>query len=150
MKYLIICFWLTSLFHGGHVAEYYYELEGKQLNLKFIIETEVVAGFEFEGDCNFENMTALCMVQYINQHSSIKINGEKLEMELQNSYTEQDHLIIHLKSELNADSINKINIHNRCFYEFDRDFKNRIILDVGLFQKSYLLNRKRNKIKLRK
>jgi hypothetical protein len=151
MSYIFISifFSVATPFHGGHLAEYYYQLDGKSLKLKFVIEKAELTGFEFEDNCDIRNKTALCAARYLNKQLSIKINGKKIEMELQSSYTERDHFIVRLSSEFNGASINEIVIQNQCFYEFDPDFKNRIILDVGRFQKSYLLNRERDKINLK-
>lgn len=152
MKYLIFCltFGFANFFiHGGHIAEYYYQLDGDQINLKFVIEKADLDHFNFAKDCDIENMTALCTAMYLNEHTTLKINKEKVEMELQNSYTEGDHFFVLLKAKLKGDAIKQISIKNKCFYEFDSHFKNRIILVTAQFQKSYLLNRKRNIIRLK-
>ena len=152
MNYLIFCLsvcFSNTFIHVGHVAEYYYQLDGNHLKLKFVIEKEELMNFNFESDCDIENMTALCTAIYLNEHSAIKINDEKIEMELQNSYTEGDHLVLLLNGKWSGRAIKEITIENKCFYEYDRKFKNRIIMDVAQFQKSYLLNRKRDKIELR-
>ena len=152
MKYLFISLllWATNpTFHGGHVAEYYYELGGNHLNLMFVIEKADLTHFQLSKDCDIEKMTALCTVKYINANSSIEINGEKIEMELQNSYTVQDHLFIQLKSTTAIDSIKEINIQNNCFYEFDEAYKNRIVLDVAHIRKSFLLDKDRDKLELK-
>jgi hypothetical protein len=150
MKYLLIflCSFTIPVFHGGHVAEYYIQLDGQNLNLKFMIEKGELMNFEFKEECDIKGMTALCTIQYLNKHSSILINDKKIEFEFQNSYSEGDHLIILMHSKWTGDVIKEIAVQNKCFYEFDHDFKNRIILDVGKFQKSYLLNQKQDKIEL--
>ena len=151
MKYLIVCFYFMTglIFHGGHIAEYYFHLEGQNLYLKFSIEKEELLNFKFNKNCDIQSMTALCTAQYLSEHSSITINGRKVEMELQKSYTKDDHLIIDLKTFWGADPIIEFSIQNNCFYEFDPDFKNRIIMDVAHLQKSYLMNKKQNKIELK-
>ena len=80
MNYLILSLyaWTTLTFHVGHVAEYYYQLDGKHLSLKFVIEKEELLGFKLGNDCDIQKMTALCTTRYLNKHSSIKINGENI------------------------------------------------------------------------
>ena len=149
MNYLLICFYFffASPLHIGHVAEYYYQLDGKQLNLKFMIEKEELMSFDL-GDCDVRQMTALCAAQYVNKHAFIKINGKDQKFELQNSFVENGHLVVNLSSVVDDDVIRDVNVVNKCFYEFNRRFKNRIIFDIAQFQNSYLLNRKRSEIKL--
>lgn len=134
--------------HAGHIAEYYYQWDGNYLNLKFVIEKAELTSFLINGDCDLETLTAFCTLQYLNSHSSLEINGEKINFELDHSYTDHDHLVIHLKSNSGITSINQINIYNNCFYEFDPGFQNRIIIDAGTFQKSFLLDKEKNKIHL--
>ena len=150
MNYLFILISLFAIkpFHAGHIAEYYYKLEDNQISLKFVIEKVELLHYNFEGDCDVESMTALCVVQYLNKRSSIQINNEILEMELHNSYTQGDCFIVNLRGEWSGESVNKIIIQNDCFYEFDTKFKNRMIMDVGPFRKSYLMNQKQPVLKL--
>ena len=51
--------------------------------------------------------------------------------------------------ELKNVEIQNISIQNQCFYEFDSDYKNRIILNLDQFQKSYLLTNKKHSIYLK-
>lgn len=151
MKYLLIFFYSLGAvaFHGGDVAEYHLQLRGQDLTLRFMIDNEELMDFDFDEDCDIESMTALCTVQYLNKHSFIQINGKIVEFELQNSYTEGHHLIILLHSKFKEDVIEEIVIQNQCFYEQNKRFKNRIIMDVDRFQKSYLLSRDHDKIEFR-
>ena len=149
MNFLIIFFLisLVNTIHVGHIAEYHYQLDESHLRLKFVIEKEELLSFDFD-NCDLLNMTALCVANYISEHSTISINCKNVEMELQSSYTQDDHFIILLKSEFEISDITEIVIQNDCFYEFNDDFKNRIILDMDQFQKSFLLNQKRNRMQL--
>lgn len=150
MKNLLIfaSLWAGSFFHGGHIAEYYYQLDGQNLNLKFVIEKAELMHYDFKDNCDFQNMTALCTAQYLKSHSKLQINNEKIEMELQESYTEGDRLIILLTTKWEGRPIYELTIENKCFYEFDSKFKNRIIMDVGSFNKTYLLNKTQDRITL--
>ena len=151
MKALHIFIYVLMLpfFHAEHVAEYNYQLNEGHLSLKFTIEKAEVDSFNFNSDCNIKEMTALCLTKYINEKSYIKINGETVELELNDSYTEKDHLVINLSAEVTSDSIKHLIIYNSCFYQFNTKFKNRVILDIGQFQKSYLLTKKKDIIHLK-
>ena len=149
MHQLAICLCFLFLAHGGHVAEYYFVLNGTSLDVKFVIEKEELLSFELSKTCDVKSMTALCTVRYLNDHSSLKINGEAIQLELQSAYTEQDHLIILMNAEIHTSEVKNIAIENNCFYAFNPDFRNRIILDVAQFNKSYLLKRGKNKVFLK-
>lgn len=146
--YLFLCIIPFSFFHAEHLAEYNYQLNDDQLNLKFVIEKAEVDNFNFNSECDVKRMTSLCLTKYLNDKSHIKINGKTVEFKLDNSYIEKDHLVINLSANVTSDSINELIIFNNCFYEFNAKFKNRIILDVAQFQKSYLLTKKKDVIRL--
>jgi len=150
MKFLFLAslFLLFNFIHGGHIAEYFFSVENETLNLKFVIDKDELLLFDITDQCDMVNMTALCTSKYLKNNMSILINGEPIVFELQDSYTENHHLIIKLSSLLCSKKIMQITIENNCFYDFDHDFKNRIILDIGKFNSSYLLNLKHNRIEL--
>ncbi len=139
---------LFSFIHADHVAEYSYQLNDGQLNLKFVIEKAEINNFNFNSDCDLKKMTSFCIAKYINEKSHVKINGKIIDFELDNSYTEKYHLVIKLSSKVDSGSIKDLIISNSCFYEFNKKFKNRIILDIDQYQKSYLLTKKKNEIHL--
>ena len=115
----------------------------------FVIEKEELMNFQLDEGCDMQSMTALCTAKYLKHHSSIKINNEEIEMELQGSYTEGGHLVVNLSAEVSSSPVKEIVIENSCFYESDPDFKNRLIMDVAHFQKSYLLDRNQSEIRLK-
>tara|TARA_B110000438_G_scaffold195979_1_gene187550 strand:- start:244 stop:672 length:429 start_codon:yes stop_codon:yes gene_type:complete len=139
----------TNLLHVGQVAEYYFSLHENQLQMKFVIEKDELFNFEFEGDCDFKKTTSLCIANYINSNFIIKINDEKINLELGDSYTDNGHLIVYFMAKLKNVEIQNLSIQNQCFYEFDSDYKNRIILDLGQVQKSYLLTKEKYSIYLK-
>ena len=139
----------TNPLHVGQVAEYYFSLHEGQLQMKFVIEKDELLNFEFEGDCNFQQTTSLCISNYIKTNSTIKINDEKINFDLGNSYTNHGHLIIFFIAKLKNIEIQNLSIQNQCFYEFDSDYKNRIILNLDQFQKSYLLTNEKHSIYLK-
>ena len=139
----------TNLLHVGQVAEYYFSLHENQLQMKFVIEKDELFNFEFEGDCDFKKTTSLCIANYINSNFIIKINDEKINLELGDSYTDNGHLIVYFMAKLKNVEIQNLSIQNQCFYEFDSDYKNRIILNIDQFQKSYLLTKEKYSIYLK-
>ena len=148
---IILFFSLLTInpLHAGHIAEYHYKLDGTQMSLKFIIEKEDLMGFELYKDCDVKSMTALCTARYLNQKSSLSINGEKINFELEHSFVENDHLIALFNATLKNDTIRDITIHNSCFWEFNPKFKNRIVVDIASFQSSYLLKKGKDVIHLK-
>ena len=148
MKVLSIFLYIITFpfFHAKDIAEYSYQLNDDYLSLKFIIEKAEINNFNFNSDCNIKQMTALCLTKYINRKSYIKINGKTVELKLNNSYTEKDHLVINLSAKVTSNPIKELIVYNSCFYEFNSKFKNRIILNISKFQKSYLLTKKKDKI----
>ena len=139
----------NSILHAGQVAEYYFSLNEDQLEMKFVIEKEELLHFSFQGDCDIKRTTPLCLAKHLQSNLTIKVNGKKINLELENSYTEQGHLIVYFKTKLTNNEIETISIQNQCFYQFDSEYKNRIILDLGKFQKSYLLTKEKDSIHLK-
>jgi len=148
---LILYFSILTInpLHAGHIAEFHYKLDGTQMSLKFIIEKEDLMGFELYKDCDVKSMTALCTARYLNQKSSLSINGEKIDLKLENSFVENDHLIVLFNAELQNNSVKDIIIKNNCFWEFNPKFKNRIVVDIASFQSSYLLKKGKDMIHLK-
>ena len=148
MKVLSVFLYIITFpfFHAKDIAEYSYQLNDDYLSLKFTIEKAEINNFNFNSDCNIKQMTALCLTKYINGKSYIKINGKTVELKLNNSYTEKDHLVINLSAKVTSNPIKELIVYNSCFYEFNSKFKNRIILNIAKFQKSYLLTKKKDKI----
>ena len=152
MKVLFVFLYIIifPFFHAKDIAEYSYKLNDDYLRMKFTIEKAEVNNFNFNSDCNIKQMTALCLTKYINEKSYIKINGKAVKLKLNDSYTDKDHLVINLSAKITSpNSIKELIVYNSCFYEFNSKFKNRIILDIARFQKSYLLTKKKDKIILK-
>lgn len=151
MKTIIVSLYisLVSFFHVGHMAEYYYQLKGNTIHLKFIIEKHELLSYQLSDTCDVKQLTALCTAKYINQNALIKINGKKLVFELVKSHTQKEHLIVELKSKIENTVIKNIRIDNHSFYEFNSKFKNRVLLDLGPFKKSYLLTKNKSSLHLK-
>ena len=148
--FLSLILMTTNLLHVGQVAEYYFSLYENQLQIKFVIEKDELFNFKFEGDCDFQKTTSLCIANYINLNFTVKINDEKINLDLGDSYTDNGHLIVYFIAKLKNVEIQNLSIQNQCFYEFDSDYKNRIILNLDQFQKSYLLTKEKYSIYLKK
>ena len=88
MKVLFVFLYIIifSFFHAKDIAEYSYKLNDDYLRMKFTIEKAEVNNFNFNSDCNINQMTALCLTKYINEKSYIKINGKTVELKLNDSY----------------------------------------------------------------
>ena len=138
----------TNLMHVGQMAEYYFSVENNELQMKFVIEKDELFSFEFNGNCEISKTTAICVTNYIQSNFDIKVNGEKYKMELSNSYTEKGHFIAFFTANLKDSKVNEIQMSNHCFYEFYSAYKNRIIINIDGFEKSYLLTKKNDSIHL--
>jgi len=145
--YLILI--TTNLLHVGQVAEYYFSLNENQLQMKFVIEKDELFNFKFKGDCDFQKTTSICIANYINSNFTVKINNVKIDLDLGDSFTDNGHLIVYFIAKLKNVEIQNLSIQNQCFYEFDSDYKNRIILNLDQFQKSYLLTKEKYTIYLK-
>ncbi len=150
MNYLILALSLMSFtsYHIGHMAEYKYELNEQELTLRFEIEKAELLSYQISQDCDVRKMTALCTAKYLNQHTLLEINGKKVDFELQQSFTIDDHLIVLMEAKIEDIAIKDLSIENTCFLDFNPIFKNRIIVQMNQYQKSYLLDSKRNSIHL--
>ena len=147
--FLSLILMTTNLLHVGQVAEYYFSLHKNKLQVKFVIEKDELFNFKFEGDCDLQKTTSICIANYIKSNSTIHINDEKINLELGDSYTDNGHLIVYFMAKLKNVEIQNLSIQNQCFYEFDSDYKNRIILNINKFQKSYLLTKEKYSIYLK-
>ena len=139
----------TNLLHVGQVAEYYFSLHENELQMKFVIEKDELFNFEFEGNCDLQNTTSLCIANYIKSNFTVTINNEKINLDLSDSYTDNGHFIVYFMAKLKNVEIQNLSIQNQCFYEFDSNYKNRIILNLNQFQKSYLLTKEKHAIYLK-
>lgn len=144
--FLSIVFSLSSLPHIGHVAQQEYSFENETIQLKFLVEQGDLNSFAFQETCDFENMYSMCLANYINSKTDVTVNGQSLEFQLENSFSDNGHMILFLTSTTPVHTPKNLKISTRCFYEFHRSFKNRIILNFDSVQKSYLLRRKKNSI----
>ena len=104
--------------------------------------------FDWSSDCDMEGMTALCTANYLNEKTTVAINGKKVTFELEHSHTENGHFILKMEGGIDDAEVETIEISNQCFWEFHGKFKNRVILDIADFSGSYLLKKRKNYIRL--
>ncbi|MBL4642827.1 MAG: hypothetical protein JKY44_04460 [Flavobacteriaceae bacterium] len=146
---LLLCISFSSFFHVGHIAEYRYQRKDNTVYLRFTIEKQELLDFKLSKNCDVKQLTAFCTAKYLNQKTVLKINGVALAFEFIKSYTHKDHLIIEMKSKINSTSIQNIHLTNTSFYEFNSKFRNRVLLDIAPFKKSYLLTKNTSSIHLK-
>ncbi len=139
---------LTTSFHVGELAEYYISQEGNSLQMKVVLERVDILRLDFKPDCDVLKTTALCVSKHISENLTLEVNNKLLQLELGDSYTEHDHLILFFTGELLDEKVKSLNIKNNCFYKFYNDYRNRIILDVEGFKSSYMLTAEKNSIHL--
>lgn len=141
MKLAVYIISMASLYllHAGHTAEYTYSLEDKHIQMKFSIDKDEFLMFNEDNNCNTASMTAFCAARYLNAKTVLLINGEAIKFELHNSYSQEEHLVVNLRSVDTLSIVDNIEIHNNCFFEIYPNYRNRVILDFENFQKSYVL-----------
>jgi len=138
---------LDLLGHGGHMATFKYDIASNNIILEFKIENSILHHFDLEEDCeNYKTATAMCLVQYINKKTQLKMDGNKVIFELQSSQKGKDFFTIKMSAQGDFSSYQNLSIGNECFLEFDRKFENRIIVQKDDSIKSYRLNRKHKEI----
>lgn len=126
-------------FHAGHTAEYTYTLEDKHIHMKFSIDKDEFLLFNEDNNCNTAAMTAFCAARYLKAKTVLLINGNEVKFELHNSYSQEEHLVVNLRSVDTLSTVDNIELHNNCFFEIYPNYRNRIILDFEKFQKTYML-----------
>ena len=139
---------LTTHLHVGELAEYYISQEGRSIQIKVVLEKSDIFSLDFKPDCDIHKTTALCISKHISENLTLEVNNKLLQLELGDSYTEHDHLILFFTGELLDEEVKSLNIKNNCFYKYYEDYRNRIILDVEGFQSSYMLTAENNSISL--
>ena len=139
---------LTAHFHVGELAEYYISQEGHSLQMKVVLEKADMFSLDFKPNCDVLKTTALCVSNHISDNLRVEVNNKLLQIELGDSYTEHDHLILLFTGELLDVKVKSLSIKNNCFYKFYDDYRNRIILDVDGFKSSYMLTAEKNSIYL--
>ena len=137
---------ITSILHVGLLSEYYFYQEKNTLQIKVVLEKDEMMRLKFKSGCDVQKLTSFCISTHILKNLVVEINNELVYFEMGDSYSEKGHLIIYLSGRINNDNINSINIKNTSFYTYYSNYRNRIILDFGKIQRSYMLTASKNHI----
>jgi hypothetical protein len=148
MKYLIISLLVSSFFHGGHLAVYDFDIQDESIDLKFTIEKEDLLHFNWNEDCDLENMTAFCVSNYLKEHVLLELNEQKVDFELEGSYTDHGHYVVKMNAKKENKTIEKLTLKIDAFLEQDAHFKNRGRIKMNGKTKSYLLTKKKDRIEI--
>lgn len=150
LSFLLVFSWnMDVAAHGGHMATFKYEITPTAIDLEFKIESGVLEHFQLEEECeNYQAATAICLMQYIREHSFLTCNGTEVEFQLQGSSENEHYLIIHLTARGDYSNSDRLTVGNECFLEYDSEFENRIIIQKGDFHKSYRLDHRHTELKI--
>jgi len=146
---LAIASTLTLFFHADGLAEFEYSLDQQHIVLKVEMDQRELENYQPNMGCSKEIFLGLCTSNYIQAHTNLKINGTPVLFEFENTSKYNGHVILSLKSIKSYSEITDIEVTNNCFYELNAAFKNRIRIDLENIQKSYLLTKGKEKVKLR-
>ena len=144
---LIIMAGQNLLAHGGHMGVFTYQIEPTSITLEFKIESSALDHFDLKQECDhYETATALCLFQYLNAKSMLHINEDEISFELESARQEEGFFILKMRANGDFYNCGNITLSNKCFWEYDRTFENRIIIQKEGVIKSYLLNYKNTDI----
>lgn len=134
--------------HAGKLNTFTYSKEGNAIQLKVVLKNADVLelGKKLNDGCDFKNLTSLCISKYILENSSLEYNGITLPFVLGDSKIESGHITLHFKANPLIVKANSLIVKNNCFYVLDKDYKNRIRLNLYKIKKSYLLKKGQNEI----
>ncbi len=144
--FLMILPWVGPQFHGGEMAEFHFSQEGEQFKVLFMIDQHELSHFDWKHECDLERTTALCLTNYINQHSTIQVNEKPITLQLSSSEVLRGQVYVQLESFEQLGSISTISVQLDCFYEFEPTYKNRVVFNFPTLQKSYLLTSEKKSV----
>ncbi len=147
-SFLTFILFLNMLYHAGNMAEYEFTYNNNKVYMKFKIDKSELAALNLSVYCKDDINTSLCINDYLNKNLIVKINDKLVQFTLENSFMENHHLVINLSGSNYFAKINKISVINECFYDQNRNFKNRLIFNFNNYKKSFLLNINKNTINL--
>ena len=139
---------LSGSLHVGQLAEYEYSLVNGRIQLEVTLEYSEMKHLNLNNECDIDKMTALCLSNYVLEHSMLEINNEVMNFELTESYVVDDHLILIHSSTNNVEVVTSIEVKNTSFYELFDAYRNRMIINLGTFSGSYMLTKEKNSIRL--
>ena len=156
MKDIIVTLFLligcqNLMAHGGHSAIFKYQINPNFIELEFQIESIVLDHFDLEKNCeSYDIATAWCIGQYINSKNKIIFNNSKIDFELVSSKRGENYFSVKMIAKGDFSNFQNLTLRNKCFFEFDKKFENRVIIQNSEGVKSYLLNRKNTDIEISK
>ena len=133
-------FVLSSPIHIGEVAEYNYYVEDSVIHFSFMVDIDELEDLKMSQSCDYTNMLAFCTSSYVNENATLFINERPVEFEFESSSIRNNHLNLYFGSTTKLSNVSEISIYNTCFYNFNLNFKNRIIIDIEKYRASYLLD----------
>ena len=133
-------FVLSSPIHIGEVAEYNYYVEDSVIHFSFMVDIDELEDLKMSQSCDYTNMLAFCTSSYVNENATLFINERPVEFEFESSSIRNNHLNLYFGSTTKLSNESEISIYNTCFYNFNLNFKNRIIIDIEKYRASYLLD----------
>jgi hypothetical protein len=149
MKLIIfLSAFFSFLFHADGLAEHHYFMDQNHVVLRFEMDKNELQHYNINNDCRKNKMYDICISNYLLDHGNLKLNGNDVLFEFEESAIYNDHIIFKFKSKKSYDNINEIQISNDSFYEVNPKFKNRIRIDLNRFQKSFLLTKTKKSIYL--
>lgn len=136
---------LSNNLHLENMAEYAIKQEDKRLHLAFTIEYGKLLEYGPSEECD-NRLLGFCTAKYLNDKMKVEVNSKPITFNLLESKTEGDHFTMLLMSKEAIGKIDNISIQNTCFFEYNRNFKNRVVFLLDSIQKSYLLTANSNSI----
>ena len=133
-------FVLSNPIHIGEVAEYNYYVEDSVIHFSFMVDIDELEDLKMSQSCDYTNMLAFCTSSYVNENATLFINERPVEFEFESSSIRNNHLNLYFGSTTKLSNESEISIYNTCFYNFNLNFKNRIIIDIEKYRASYLLD----------
>ncbi|WP_435262721.1 DUF6702 family protein [Tenacibaculum sp. nBUS_03] len=152
MKSIIFLLFLAFpfVYHADGIAEYQYSINENHIILKFEMDKNELKHYSINKECQKNKMFDICISNYLLSHSNLQLNGTNIIFKFEESSVYKDHIIFKFKSKNTYQKVNQVKIKNNCFYNVNSKFKNRILIDIGNFQKSFLLTKGKDSILLTK
>lgn len=139
---------LSSFLHIGQLAEYKYSKTNDLIELEVTLEFAEVKQLKLDNSCDIEKTTAICLSNYILNHSTLNINNQEINFELTDSRITNGHIVLTHHSKAIVKTVTSVSTENTSFYEYLDEYKNRISFDLDTFRGSYILTKDKNSIRL--
>lgn len=141
LSFIILSTFYSLFFHAEELSESHYYLDQNHIVATFEIDQEELRHYRMLMNCKKNNLLDLCAGDYILEHTQLTVNGSNVTFELEGSSVYNGHTILNFKSKKTYDNITSIEVQNRCFYEVNPNFKNRVRIEFNTLNKSFLLQK---------